>query len=224
MEHLFLTFMHTVFVGFVALFAPVNPLGTALIVEPFLKNLRDDDRRRAATSIAFYCLGLSIVVTCFGGFFFSFFGISIPVVQMAGGFLICKMGLSALSLSNNGDSEKEASPTSYSGESIKGMLFYPLAFPTTMGGGTISVLLALSANNFNASRDEQVLNQLALVLACILMCALVFICYFFAPTILKRLGEQAHQAVNRLSGFLMFCVGLQILVNGIMAALKLAKV
>jgi multiple antibiotic resistance protein len=174
MEHAFLTFMHTVFVGFVALFAPVNPLGTALIVEPFLKNLRDDDRRRAAASIAFYCLGLSIVVTCFGGFFFSFFGISIPVVQMAGGFLICKMGLSALSLSNNGDSEKEASPTSYSGESIKGMLFYPLAFPTTMGGGTISVLLALSANNFNASRDEQVLNQLALVLACILMCALVF--------------------------------------------------
>ncbi|MFM6929729.1 MAG: MarC family protein, partial [Bdellovibrio sp.] len=65
---------------------------------------------------------------------------------------------------------------------------------------------------------------LALVLACILMCALVFICYFFAPTLLRRLGDQAHQAVNRLSGFLMFCVGLQILVNGVMAALKLAKV
>lgn len=224
MEHAFLTFLHSVFVGFVALFAPVNPLGTALIVEPFLKHLNSEDRRRATASIAFFCFGLCVVVSCFGGFFFSFFGISIPVVQMAGGFLICKMGLSALSPNSHSGESKEVTPSAAYGNNIKSMLFYPLAFPTTMGGGTISVLLALSANNFNGSSEEHILNQFALLLACLLMCILVFVCYYFAPTLLKRLSEQAHEAVNRLSGFLMFCVGLQILVNGIMAALKLAKV
>jgi multiple antibiotic resistance protein len=34
-----LNFLHLVFVGFVALFPPVNPIGTALIVDPLLRGL-----------------------------------------------------------------------------------------------------------------------------------------------------------------------------------------
>lgn len=216
-----LPFIHSVFAGFLALFPPVNPLGTAVIVEPFLKRLNAPARKRAALKIAIYCFTLCTVVALIGGLLFNFFGISIPVVQLAGGILISKMGFENLSSKNNPTTEKEVEETPGSAGDIQSMLFYPLAFPTTTGGGTISVLLALSANNFGSQYEEHIFEQVALVLASFLMCAAVYVCYYFAPTILSRLGEQGHQVADRLSGFLTFCVGLQIFVNGVTALLKL---
>ncbi|HEX7673617.1 MAG TPA: MarC family protein [Bdellovibrio sp.] len=214
-----LPFLHSAFVGFVALFPPVNPLSSALIVEPFLKRLSSAERLTAALTIAFYCFCLCTIVALFGGFFFSFFGISIPVVQLAGGFLISKMGLESLS-SNNQISEKEVDSHPQSAAEVQRLLFFPLAFPTTTGGGTISVLLALSANNFGSGHDSHLFEQAALILASFLMCTLVCICYYFAPRILNSLSEQGHQVVDKLGGFLTFCVGLQIFVNGILAVAK----
>lgn len=216
----FFPFLHSAFLGFVALFPPVNPLSSALIVEPFLKRLSSSERFAAALTIAFYCFCLCTVVALFGGFFFSFFGISIPVVQLAGGFLISKMGLESLSSNNQVSDEKEVTPNPRSTSEVQRMLFFPLAFPTTTGGGTIAVLLALSANNFGSGHDSHLFEQAALILASLLICGLVFICYYFAPKILNSLSEQGHQVVDKLSGFLTFCVGLQIFVNGILAVVK----
>ncbi|HWU41991.1 MAG TPA: MarC family protein, partial [Bdellovibrio sp.] len=103
---------------------------------------------------------------------------------------------------------------------VQDMLFFPLSFPTTTGGGTIAVLLALSANNFGSGLEEHLIEQSALILASFIMCTAVCICYYFAPKILDRLSSQGHQVADRLSGFLTFCVGLQILVNGITALTK----
>jgi multiple antibiotic resistance protein len=47
------------------------------------------------------------------------------------------------------------------------------------------------------------------------MCIVIYLSYAFTPTLLKRLGQRGEQIVNRLSAFLVFCVGLQIAVEGI---------
>jgi len=89
---LILSFLNLVFIGFVALFPPVNPIGTALVMDSLLHNLEEKQRRIAAKKIATYSFIICAVSTITGSWIFKLFGISIPVVQVAGGILICKMG------------------------------------------------------------------------------------------------------------------------------------
>ncbi|WP_413587177.1 MarC family protein [Bdellovibrio sp. HCB274] len=217
------SFYHYVFVCFVALFPPVNPIGTALIVGPFLKGESRSGRIRAAAAISMYCLSICIVTTMIGGLFFKLFGISIPVVQIAGGLLIARMGFSILTAADpSEDQEKVVEPkSSVHGRSVKSMLFYPLAFPTTTGGGTISVLLALSANSYHSNPGIYLFNLLATAVACVIMAGVIFACYSLTPTILDRLNSQALSVFNKLSGFLTFCVGIQIMVDGVLGVAKL---
>jgi multiple antibiotic resistance protein len=215
------SFLHSAFIGFVALIPPINPLGSTLIVEPYIMGLSQARRFKAALTIATYSFILCTAVAMFGGFFFHFFGISIPVVQLAGGFLICKMGFDSLS---SGLPTREATVAATdeieSSKKIEQTLFFPLSFPITTGGGTISVLLALSANNFGVGIDGHLFEQTALILASFIMCSLVCICYYYGPSLLNHLSGQGRQVVDRLSGFLTFCVGLQIFVNGFLALMK----
>jgi multiple antibiotic resistance protein len=207
-------FLRLVFVGFVALFPPVNPIGTAIIVDPLLRSLDMKSRKRAASKIATYCFIICTTTILVGSWLFKLFGISLPVVQLAGGILICKMGWQFLS-SDQVEKETDATPNR-SPENVEGILFYPLAFPMTTGAGTISVLLTLSAHaNSTGALEIYFRNLLSLFVAIISMCALIYWSYAFTPTLLKRLGASGEQIVNRLSAFLVFCVGIQIAVGGI---------
>lgn len=211
------SFVHLVAITFLALFPPVNPIGTALIVGPFFRGHPTNVRRNAALTIALYCLSICLIAALGGGVLFKLFGISVPVVQIAGGFLIARMGFSILSKSDMGtqDDEKMLNEGRFNPASLKSYLFYPLAFPITTGGGTISVLLALSANSYHADRTIHIFNLMATCVACILMALLIFVCYFFAPALLNKLSSRGALVVNNLSGFLTFCVGIQIVVNGL---------
>ncbi|WP_413581059.1 MarC family protein [Bdellovibrio sp. HCB288] len=217
------SFYHYVFVCFVSLFPPVNPFGTALIVGPFLKGQTHAKRIQAAGAIALYCLSICLVVTMVGGFFFKIFGISIPVVQIAGGILIARMGFSILTaVDPSEDQEKVVDQKVSSREkSLKSMLFYPLAFPTTTGGGTIAVLMALSANSYHSNPGIYLFNLLATAVACAIMALVIFLCYSLTPTILDKLNSQALSVFNKLSGFLTFCVGIQIMVDGVLGVAKI---
>jgi multiple antibiotic resistance protein len=57
-------------------------------------------------------------------------------------------------------------------------------------------------------------NLGALVFAIVIMCIVIYASYAFTPALLKKLGSRGEQIVNRLSAFLVFCVGLQIATEG----------
>ena len=50
MEH-FITFLHLVFIAFLTLFPPVNPVGTSFILDPMLSNLNRKERIAAAKKL-----------------------------------------------------------------------------------------------------------------------------------------------------------------------------
>lgn len=211
-----LDFLNLVFVGFVALFPPVNPIGTALVVDPLLKDLDRKARKAASLRIAFYCFMICLTAVLVGSWLFKLFGISLPVVQLAGGVMICRMGWQLLSAGDgdSAESKSKEAPTRKSGD-IEGILFYPLAFPMTTGAGTISVLLTLSAHGHERGLSSYFFSLSALISAVIIMCIVIYASYAFTPALLKRLGYRGEQIVNRLSAFLVFCVGIQIAVEGI---------
>ena len=208
-----LYFLHLMVSGIIALFAPVNPIGTALVVNPFFEHLDDKGRHQAASKVTTYCLGLCLTVLLVGSWFFKLFGISLPVVQLAGGIVICHMGWQLLS-SNSSPSDASAAPAP-APDDLEDRLFYPIAFPMTTGPGTVAVLLTLSANA-HASRESTYLANLgALAVAVLITCLMVYLCLAYTPAFLKRIGPRGGMVLNRISAFLVFCVGLQIAVDGI---------
>ena len=213
-----ISFWQIVIVAFLAIFPPVNPLGTALTVDPFLNRLTHSQRKKASAKIAFYCFCVCFVSATFGGTIFKLFGISLPAVQIAGGLLISKLGFEILT-SNSTPEEKEVGSAD-GWKKLEPMLFYPLSFPVTTGAGTISVLLTLSADNYDPISTQHLSNILALCVGVFLMCLCIFVSYAYAPFLLRKMGAKGQNVMNRLSGFITFCVGIQVFINGVTGFIK----
>ncbi len=214
-----LSYLHLVAVGIVTLFAPINPIGTALIMDPLLAGSSLQQRKAISRRIAFYCFLICVIAVFSGTWIFQIFGVSLPVVQIAGGIIICRMGWQLLSPEHSIKKAKEAAKPEDS-ENLEQHAFYPLAFPMTAGAGTISVLLTLSARNEEIDLTQHWINLSALVIAIVVLCIVIYLSYTYTTAIIRRLGPRAEQIINRLSAFLIFCVGLQIGFGGLSHYLK----
>lgn len=213
------SFVQLLFFGIIALFPVVNPIGSAFIVNPYLSQLSDTERKAAVKKITMYAFLLCIVSLFTGHWILELFGISIPVIQLAGGIMICKMGWDSLTENKDEYSEihKESTGTPNPNDGIRDKLFYPLTFPVTTGAGTISVLFTLSAHSADKHWTYYLVNTFAIVIAILVMCTLVYIFYSNTRRMMVKLGENGQKVVNRISAFLIFCVGLQIAVTGLKA-------
>jgi multiple antibiotic resistance protein len=100
-------------------------------------------------------------------------------------------------------------------QEVENKLFYPITFPMTTGAGTISVLFTLSARGVGKDPSLYLLNTGAILVSVIAICLLIFICYVNANRLINYMGSQREKIVNSIMAFLIFCVGLQIAVEGI---------
>jgi len=215
------SFINLLFIGMIALFPVVNPLGSAFMVTPYFSNLTKAEKNTAVAKITFYAFCICTVSLFLGHWILQLFGLSIPVIQLAGGIMICKMGWESLSSDKKTDHNSSGADSNLSGFTyIKDKLFYPITFPVTTGAGTISVLFTLSAHTARANLLDHLISTSAILAAIVVMCILIYICYRNAKNIINFLGSNGEVIINRISAFLIFCVGLQIAISGIMNLLK----
>jgi len=215
------SFIHILFIGLIALFPVINPIGSAFIVNPYFVNLSRQQKRNAVKRISLYAFAICAVTLFIGNYILQLFGLSIPVIQLAGGIMICKMGWQFLSreehLQNVHNKIEEIGKDH---EDIENKLFYPITFPVTTGAGTISVLFTLSAHSHGVDIAHYLLNESAIFLAVIIMCILIYMFYMNTKTLLDYIGKKGEIIINQISAFLIFCVGLQIAVVGLTTLLK----
>lgn len=217
------TFLHSLFVGIIALFPVVNPIGSAFIVSPYFSDLSNSEKRKAVGKIAFYAFCICTVSLFAGHWILELFGISIPIIQLAGGIMICKIGWEFLTSDKKDDktATDKGEAAKHSGyDDIQGKLFYPITFPITAGAGTISVLFTLSADSAMSGMKDYYIDTGAILLAIVFMCILIYIFYFNTKTMIHYLGANGEVIFNRIIAFLIFCVGLQIAVTGIKSLMK----
>jgi len=223
MHNNFPSLVHLVFIGIITLFPVVNPIGSALILNPYFDNLTRKERKNAVKKIALYAFSICTVTLFAGHWILELFGLSIPVIQLAGGIMICKMGWEFLSDSNTSTENKVKA--AHTAEAVaftrlQDKLFYPITFPVTTGAGTISVLFTLGARSNHEDMRDYLMNTGALIVAIIFICLLIYIFYLNTKTLVQYMGPKGENVVNRISAFLIFCVGLQIAVNGIRALMQ----
>lgn len=213
----FHSFLEVVFLGFIALFPVVNPIGTALMIDPYFTGLSRKERASAARKIAIYALGICVVTLFTGHWILELFGLSVPIIQLAGGIMICKIGWEFLTTDKSNDSPEPVADDSEEEEfaRLESKLFYPITFPITTGAGTIAVLFTLSAQVQDKTFSAYLLNSGGLLISIVGICILIFVFYMNAGRLIKYMGSRNEKIVNRLMAFLIFCVGLQIAVGGI---------
>lgn len=220
----FNTFIHLVFIGFVALFPVVNPIGSAFIINPYFSDLSRKQRISVVKKITLYAFAICTFTLILGHWVLELFGLSIPIIQVAGGIMICKIGWEFLSSDNLNADEKPLTekPEPEHISSIESKVFYPITFPLTTGAGVIAVLFTLSAHGANSDFYQYLFNIGALLVAVIGVCALIFIFYLNTNRLINYIGSNNEKIINRLMAFLIFCVGLQIASGGIIHLIKIS--
>jgi multiple antibiotic resistance protein len=206
---------------FSALLPLVNPLGSALIFLGLVGSAPIQVYRSLARRIAINTILFFAVVDLVGSTILAFFGISLPIVQISGGFVIAAMGWSLLNQKDTQpNAEKMQAATAVAEEKeISGTLqqkaFYPLTFPVTAGPGCIVVMLTLSAHVRQSTLSETVVAQTGTMLAVILLSGIVYLSYAYAPRITRAISPSTAHGILRVIAFILLCIGVQIAWNGL---------
>jgi len=214
-----LEFVYTFIAAFAALFPVMNPIGNGFIIDGFIKNLDDNQRKIVVKKIFINCLMVGLGSLAVGHFILQLFGLAIPVVQIGGGIIICKTGLEWLS-SSASDSDSNSTDDHAIGKikmsEIEQKLFYPISFPVVVGAGSISVIFTLTANaTIQGDLLHTGINYLFIALAIIVMLVILAVFLLQGRRFLKRLGNSGNLVINKLVAFITFCIGIQIIVTGI---------
>lgn len=196
--------------GFSSLFPLVNPIGTSIIVDPYFKNLKGSERFNTVFKVVTYGFILSLGSLIAGSWVLKFMGVSVDVTQAAGGLLISRMGLTML----NSEVKSDDNATDSSSKLDHNSLFYPIAFPLTVGPGCISVLITLSAHAHANSLEQTWLRLAVLSFSILSIFAITFVCFAFSDRVINRIGPSGSLVLNRLSAFLVFAIGVQMAVLG----------
>jgi multiple antibiotic resistance protein len=199
-----------------ALFPIVNPLGGSPIFLVLTRDYSRQSRMLLAQRIAINSFILLIVSFFIGTHILAFFGISLPIVQVGGGLIVVSTGWAMLKQKD--DDRGEGVHRSVDQQDIFSNAFYPLTLPLTVGPGSISVAITLGANE-PQNLGQHIEGILAAIIGSALVAFSVFIFYGFADRLATVVGTTGMTVIMRLSSFLLVCIGVQILWNGVAALL-----
>jgi multiple antibiotic resistance protein len=211
-------FVESVLLVMAALLPIVNPFGGAPMFLAMTADVTPNVRAELARKIAINAFVLLVASLFVGTYVLEFFGLSVPIVQVAGGAVVCAAGWELL----RAESATKIAMASEPGD-IGIRAFYPLTLPLTVGPGTISIAITIGAHH-PQSMQSLLLNGSADVVGAALIAATVFVCYRYADRTLRLLGETGTSVLIRLSAFILLCVGVQILWTGATALLATVPV
>jgi len=198
-----------------ALLPIVNPFGGAPVFLAMTADCTGALRATLAQKIAINAFILLLASLFVGTYVLEFFGLSVPIVQVAGGIVVCA---NAWELLRAGSATPIMPASAPAAAEIASRAFYPLTLPLTVGPGTISVAITIGAHHPQSVRSLLV-NGTADVVGAVLIAATVFVCYLYADRMLRVLGETGTSVLIRLSAFILLCIGVQIFWTGFSALL-----
>jgi multiple antibiotic resistance protein len=202
-----------------ALFPIVNPMASAPIFLSLTNYYSAEERKILSWRIAINSFLLLVVSYFIGTHILAFFGISLPVVQVGGGLVVVTTGWAILTQK---DDEAPANKNMSGAADMHDLFqkaFYPLTLPLTVGPGSISVAITLGANEPRGS-DRLVMSVIGAVIGALVISLSVYLCYAFADRLARALGATSMSVIMRLSAFLLVCIGVQIIWNGMSSLLK----
>jgi multiple antibiotic resistance protein len=193
---------------YAGLFPIINPIGGAPIFLGLTQQCTDQERNTLALRVTINSLFLLLGSMFVGSYVLEFFGITLPIVRVAGGLVVTATGWSLLHAEDQAENKRAAHrpvpPTD---------AFYPLTMPITVGPGSIAVAITLGSQRPRVPLYGVTLLGSAAVAGVFAMVVTIFLCYRFAEGTVGMLGEKGTHVLVRLSAFILLCIGIQIVWN-----------
>ena len=208
-------FIQTTLLLVTGLFPIINPPASAMIVLSLVPNATTADRADLAWRITTNSFAILLGSLLIGAYVLSFFGISIPVLRVAGGLIIGMAGWNLLQKPDDDDAQSETQEIKEGQRpaSLAAKAFYPLTLPLTVGPGSIAVAIALGTGS---PREGPAAGHFAGVGAALIsLCASIYLCVRFAGDLERLLGTVGTKITMRLFAFVIFCIGVQLFWNGL---------
>ena len=189
---------------FLALFPIVDPFGGVPIFFTMTSGWSDRERRRTALKTGLWVFVILVTFLFFGRFVLLFFGISLPVIKIAGGLIVANTAWGMVT------SHARITPEeSHEAEDKEDISLTPLAMPLMSGPGAIGVVMALAAHVDNAAAYF----GMVIGIACIALSVSLF--FALGGPLVRRLGPGAVGAINKIFGFLILAIAVQLVWNGL---------
>ena len=209
---------NTFLLVYAGLFPIINPIGGAPIFLGLTRHCTDTERNALALGVTFNSFFLLLGSLLIGSYVLEFFGITLPIVRVAGGLIVAATGWSLLQASEDFiDDRTEHKPK------IPTDAFYPLTMPITVGPGSIAVAITIGSRRPRAPLPEVAILAGAALAGVVAIAATIYLCYRFAEGTVGALGESGTNVVVRLSAFILFCIGIEIIWNGYSALAHIAS-
>ncbi|PWD83653.1 MarC family NAAT transporter [Ignatzschineria cameli] len=199
-------------IGVMMLLPLANPLTAIAMYLGLSSRMSIEERKKTASQSAFYTLAILLTTWYLGHFIMGVFGISIPGLQIAGGMIVAFIGFMMLF-----PPSKQAPEEVESAGKSSSISFVPLAMPATAGPGTIALVISTGSTFHTSSHISEFVYLAAPPIVALLIAALLWIGLRSAATIMRVLGAKGIEAISRLMGFLLVCMGVQFIINGVLA-------
>lgn len=192
----------------IALLPMINPLASA---PTFLAITEGDSRERRLQQLRMACVYMVAILVSFligGRLIMDFFGISIPGLRIAGGMLVAGIG-SGMLMAPPRDPEKE-DVTQAAARAKRDVAFSPLAMPMMSGPGSIAVTIGFT------SLSTGWVDYVAIILGILVVAAITYATLRLSERVVGVIGINGMNALSKVMGFLILCIGIQFVVNGVL--------
>ncbi len=190
--------------AFVALFPIVNPIGGLAVFFSLTSDDTDAERNSAAMRTALFVIAILVAFTLAGSFVLEFFGISLAALRIAGGIIVAHTAWTMVTASSRLTPAENAEAGGK-----QDIAFTPMAMPMLAGPGSIGVAMALAA------RPDPATWMIGIVAAIVAMGVLVYVLLRVGAPLARRMGPGVLGAIDRILGFLILAIAIELIITGI---------
>jgi multiple antibiotic resistance protein len=192
-----------------ALFPLMNPVGNTPIFFSITSNDSPAFRRRIALKTAINVLIILTVCLLAGKYILAMFGLSVPILRLAGGLVVASVGWSMLNKSPSLEDKASEEARDKIDVSLS-----PMALPIIANPGAISVAISLGAD------QTGLWSTLGNLAALALLTILNYVCLILGEPVVRKLGVNGMNALNKILGFIVLGIGVSLIWAGIHDLIK----
>lgn len=193
----------------------LNPPAAAPIYLTLTHGASHDARARLARKVSVNIVIMLAIALIAGNMVLIFFGISLPVIRVGGGLLVVATAWQLVHASDPDTRHAQDMAGTYSYENVRSKAFYPLTFPMIAGPGSLSAAITVGATVQDDTTLRSIVKLAGSLGGLTVAGIAVYFVLRFATEVIGRLGPNGTAVLMRLSAFLLLCLGVQIVWDGV---------
>lgn len=192
-------------IAFSVLFPLINPIGGVPAFSGLTGNDTPEFRKVQAKKIAINIFIILITFLLIGKLLLELFGISLGVLEIAGGLIVGNTGWNMVN--------SKADEQSHGVSKVQNLdiSFMPMAMPILSGPGAIGAVIGLSTN------AKHVEDYIGFVIGIFLLCAVTYSFLLLSLPLMKKLGSKGINVLTRMMGFFILAIAVNLIYKGVLA-------